>query len=251
LSGHSKWSTIKRKKEAADSKRGQVFTKLGKEIALAARGGPDPDTNFKLRLVIDKAKAENMPKENIERAIRRGAGLDKDAAELEEVMYEGYGPHGVAIIVHVVTDNRNRSVADVRRWFSKLGGSMGEAGCVAWQFEPKGYITLEPDDLNQDQVFEVAVEWGADDVVFGQDFVEIYTEPDSFQVVREALKGRGYEVDSADLTLVPKTTISLDEKQAFQNMNLISMLEELDDVQQVYSNLDISDELMVKFEEQE
>jgi YebC/PmpR family DNA-binding regulatory protein len=250
LSGHSKWSTIKRKKEAADSKRGQVFTKLAKEIALAAREGPDPDVNFKLRLVVDKAKAENMPKENIERAIRRGAGLDKDAAELEEVMYEGYGPHGVAIIVHVVTDNRNRSVADVRRWFNKLGGSLGETGCVAWQFEPKGYITLEPDDLDQDQLFEIAVEWGADDVVFGQDLVEVYTEPDSFQAVRQALKGRGFEIESADMTLVPKTTIELDEKQAFQNMNLISMLEELDDVQQVYSNLDISDELMEKFEEQ-
>ena len=250
MSGHSKWSTIKRKKEAADSKRGQVFTKLAKEIALAAREGPDPEANFKLRLVVDKAKAENMPKENIERAIRRGAGLDKDAAELEEVMYEGYGPHGVAIIVHVVTDNRNRSVADVRRWFNKLGGSLGETGCVAWQFEPKGYITLEPDDLDQDQLFEVAVEWGADDVVFGQDLVEVYTEPDSFQSVRQALKGRGFEIESADMTMVPKTTIELDQKQAFQNMNLISMLEELDDVQQVYSNLDISDELMEKFEEQ-
>jgi YebC/PmpR family DNA-binding regulatory protein len=251
LSGHSKWSTIKRKKGAADAKRGQVFTKLGKEIALAAReGGPDPDANFRLRLVMDKAKAANMPKDNIERAIRRGAGLEKGDV-LEEVMYEGYGPHGVAVLVEVVTDNRNRSVADIRRWFNKLGGSLGEAGCVAWQFEPKGYLAIEPDDLDPDEIFEVAVEWGADDVVLGDDLIEIYTEPDAFQTVREALEKRGIELDSAELTMVPKTTIALDEKQAFQNMNLISTLEELDDVQQVYSNLDITDELMAKFEEQE
>jgi YebC/PmpR family DNA-binding regulatory protein len=251
LSGHSKWSTIKRKKGAADAKRGQVFTKLGKEIALAAReGGPDPDANFRLRLVMDKAKAANMPKDNIERAIRRGAGLEKGDA-LEEVTYEGYGPHGVAFLVEVVTDNRNRSVADIRRWFNKLGGSMAEAGSVAWQFESKGYLALERDDLNAEEVFEVAVEWGADDVVIGDDLIEIYTEPDDFHTVREALEKRGMALDTAELTMVPKTTITLDEKQAFQNMNLISSLEDLDDVQQVYTNLDITDELMAKFEEQE
>jgi YebC/PmpR family DNA-binding regulatory protein len=251
LSGHSKWSTIKRKKGAADAKRGQLFTKLGKEIALAAReGGPDPEANFRLRLVVDKAKGANMPKDNIERAIRRGAGLEKGEA-LEEVMYEGYGPHGVAFLVEVVTDNRNRSVADIRRSFNKLGGSLAEAGAVAWQFESKGYLTLEPDDLDPEQVFEVAVEWGADDVVIGDDMIEIYTEPESFSTVREALEKRGYGLDSAELTMVPKTTISLDEKQAFQAMNLISTLEDLDDVQQVYSNLDITDELMAKYEEQE
>jgi YebC/PmpR family DNA-binding regulatory protein len=251
LSGHSKWSTIKRKKGAADAKRGQIFTKLGKEIALAAReGGPDPDTNFRLRLVVDKAKGANMPKDNIERAIRRGAGLEKGDA-LEEVMYEGYGPHGVAVLVEVVTDNRNRSVADIRRWFNKLGGSMAEAGSVAWQFESKGYLALEPNDLNPEHIFEVAVEWGADDVVIGDDLIEIYTQPEAFHTVREALEKRGIELDSAELTMVPKTTIQLDEKQTFQNMNLISSLEDLDDVQQVYSNLDITDEMMAKFEEQE
>ena len=144
MSGHSKWSTIKRKKGASDAKRGQLFTKLAKEIAIAAKDGADPDVNFKLRLVIDKAKAANMPKDNIERAIRRGAGLEK-GSELEEITYEGYGPHGVALIIEVVTDNRNRAVADLRRWFTKLGGSLGEAGCVAWQFESRGYLTLEPD----------------------------------------------------------------------------------------------------------
>jgi YebC/PmpR family DNA-binding regulatory protein len=251
LSGHSKWSTIKRKKEATDAKRGQIFTKFAKEIAIAAREGADPEVNFKLRLVIDKAKAANMPKDNIERAVRRGAGLDKDAAVLEEVTYEGYGPHGVALLIEVVTDNRNRAVADIRRWFNRLGGSLGETGCVAWQFEPKGYFTLEPDDLDPDKVFDIAVESGADDVSFGDDLIEIFTEPSDFQVVREALELRGLKLESAEMTKIPKTTITLDEKQSLQNMNLISTLEELDDVQQVYSNLDISDELMAKFEEQD
>ena len=249
MSGHSKWSTIKRKKEATDAKRGQIFTKLAKEIALAARDGADPEMNFKLRLVVDKAKAANMPKDNIERAIRRGAGLEKGDA-LEEITYEGYGPHGVALIIQVVTDNRNRAVADIRRWFNKLGGSLGETGCVAWQFESKGYLTLEPDGLDQNEVFELAVEWGADDVIFGDDLIEIFTSVDDFQTVREVFEGRGIELESAEITLVPKTTISLDDKKAFQNMSLISTLEELDDVQQVYSNLDITDELMAEFEAQ-
>jgi YebC/PmpR family DNA-binding regulatory protein len=250
LSGHSKWSTIKRKKGATDAKRGQIFTKFAKEIAIAAREGPDPEMNYKLRLVIDKAKAANMPKDNIERAVRRGAGLEK-GDDLEEISYEGYGPHGVALIIQVVTDNRNRAVADIRRWFNKLGGSLGEAGCVAWQFESKGYLTLEPDGLDPDEVFEVAVEWGADDVVFGDDLIEVFTMPDDFRTVREALEGRGMKLGSAEITLVPKTTVALEEKQALQNMNLISNLEELDDVQQVYSNLDITDELMARFEAQE
>jgi len=250
LSGHSKWSTIKRKKGVADARRGQLFTKFGKEIAIAAREGADPDTNFKLRLVIDKAKTANMPKDNIDRAIRRGAGLDKDATALEEITYEGYGPHGVAMLVQVVTDNRNRAVADIRRWFSKLGGSLGASGCVAWQFEPKGYFTLAPDDLDPDEVFDIAVESGADDVVFGDDLIEIFAEPGDFQMVRESLKQYGLKLESAEITMMPKTTIQLGEKKSLQNMNLISTLEDLDDVQQVYSNLDISDDLMAKFEAQ-
>jgi YebC/PmpR family DNA-binding regulatory protein len=249
LSGHSKWSTIKRKKGAADAKRGQIFTKIGKELAIAARDGADPEMNFRLRLVMDKAKAANMPKDNIERAIRRGAGLEKGEI-LEEISYEGYGPHGVALIIQVVTDNRNRAVADIRRSFNKLGGSLGETGCVAWQFESKGYLTLEPDGLDQDDVFEIAVEWGADDVVFGEDLVEIFTSPDDFRTVREAFEGRGIKLESAEITLVPQTTVTLGDKQALQNMNLISNLEDLDDVQQVYSNLDITDDLMAKFEAQ-
>lgn len=251
MSGHSKWSTIKRKKGATDAKRGQIFTKLGKELALAARaGGADPDANFKLRLVVDKAKGANMPKENIERAIRRGAGLEKGDT-LEEVLYEGYGPHGVAVLIQVVTDNRNRAVADIRRAFNKLGGSLGETGCVGWQFEPKGYLGLLPGALNRDEIFEIAVEWGADDVVFAEDLIEVYTPLEAFETVQEAFARRGVEVDSTEVSMVPKTTITLDEKQTFQTMNLISALEDLDDVQDVYSNLDISDELMAKYEEQE
>ncbi len=249
MSGHSKWSTIKRKKAATDAKRGQIFTKLGKEIAIAAREGPDPDVNMRLRLAVDKAKAANMPKDNIERAIRRGAGLDKDTI-LEEVTYEGYGTHGVALLIQVVTDNRNRAVADIRRWFNKLGGNLGESGCVAWQFEPMAYFTVQPDDLDQDEVFDIAVESGAEDVVFGDDLVEIFAQPGSFQLVREGLVEHGLVLDSSEITMMPKTTITLNEKQAFQNMNLISTLEDLDDVQQVFSNLDISDELMSKFEAQ-
>mgnify|MGYP001067992749 CR=1 FL=1 len=249
MSGHSKWSTIKRKKEATDAKRGQIFTKFAKEIALAAREGADTDVNFKLRLVIDKAKAANMPKDNIERAVRRGAGLEKGDI-LEEITYEGYGPHGVALLIQVVTDNRNRAVADVRRWFNKLGGSLGEAGCVAWQFEPKSYFTLAPDDLDPDEIFDVAVEAGADDVTFGDDLVEIFAEPQDFQIVRAGLQGHGLELESAEISMMPKTTITLDERQTFQNMNLITTLEDLDDVQHVYSNLDISDEMMSKFEAQ-
>jgi YebC/PmpR family DNA-binding regulatory protein len=198
---------------------------------------------------VDKAKAANMPKDNIERAIRRGAGLEKGEA-LEEITYEGYGPHGVALMIQVVTDNRNRAVADIRRWFNKLGGSLGETGCVAWQFEPKGYFTLETDDLDPNEIFDIAVESGADDVIFGEDLAEVFADPADFQTVKDGLESHGLKLESAEVTMVPKTTVSLDEKQTFQNMNLISTLEELDDVQQVYSNLDISDELMAQFEEQ-
>jgi YebC/PmpR family DNA-binding regulatory protein len=250
LSGHSKWSTIKRKKAATDAKRGQLFTKIGKELALAAReGGADTETNFKLRLVVDKAKAANMPRDNIERAIRRGAGLEKGEI-LEEITYEGYGPHGVALLIQVVTDNRNRAVAGIRRWFNKLGGSLGESGCVAWQFEPKGYFTLASDDLDPDEIFDAAVESGADDVTFGEDLIEIFSEPGDFQTVRVGLEQAGLKLESAEITMMPKTTITLDEKKTFQNMNLISTLEDLEDVQQVYSNLDISDELMAGYEAQ-
>jgi YebC/PmpR family DNA-binding regulatory protein len=248
MSGHSKWSTIKRKKQAEDAKRGQVFTKLGRELMVAAReGGGDPDVNFKLRLVIDKARAANMPKDNIERAIRRGAGLDKGET-LEEITYEGYGPNGVALLVQVVTDNRNRAVADIRRQFNRHGGSLGESGCVAWLFEPRGYIVVAVDDRDPEELFDLAVEAGADDVEISDNLVEIYTAPDDFQWVREFLQRRNVGFDTAEIYMAPKNLTQLDEQKTMKAMSLIEALEELDDVQQVYSNLDISDEIMVSYE---
>lgn len=249
MSGHSKWSTIKRKKGAADAKRGAVFTKFAREIQIAAREGADPESNFKLRLVIDKAKSVNMPKENIERALRRGAGLEKGDT-LEEIMYEGYGPHGVAFLVQVVTDNRNRALSEVRHLFSRSGGALGEQGCVSWQFKPTGYITITSEDLDPFQVFEWAAEAGAQDVDISDGTVEVTTSVEDFKAVQEALEHREVPIESAELWWVPSTWLTLDKKQAFQNMTLINGLEELDDVAHVYSNLDITDELIAQFEEE-
>jgi YebC/PmpR family DNA-binding regulatory protein len=248
MSGHSKWSTIKHKKAAADAKRGKIFTRLAREITIVAReGGGDPDVNFNLRLVMDKAKSANMPKENIERAIKRGTGELK-GEDLLEVMYEGYAPNGVALLVHVLTDNKNRTVADVRRVLTRQGGALAEAGAVAWQFERKGYIAIAPDGADADTIFEVAVEAGAEDVVFGEDLVEVYAELGHFQAVRQALQEAGIEFETAELAMIPKATLQLEEKQTLQVMAVIDALEELDDTQQVYSNLAISDEVMAKYE---
>jgi len=247
MSGHSKWSTIKHKKAATDAKRGQLFTRLAREVVLAAHGGGDPTTNFSLRLAIDKARAANMPKDNIERAIKRGTGELK-GEELHEVLYEGYGPHGIAMLISVVTDNRNRSVADVRKIFNRKGGNMAEPGAVAWQFKRRGYITLPAAEQDGDQVFEVALEADADDVVFGDDMIEIFTGRDEFQGVREALQTAGIEVDSAELSYFPDMPVALEQSAALQVMGVIDALEELDDVQQVYSTLDVSDELMAAYE---
>ncbi len=249
MSGHSKWSTIKHKKAAADAKRGQLFTRLGREIVIAARqGGGNPESNFSLRLAIDKAKAANMPKENIERAIKRGTGELK-GDELFEVMYEGYAPNGVAVLIQALTDNKNRTVADIRRVLTRQGGSLADAGAVSWQFERKGYIAVAPDGVDQDRVFELAVEAGADDVVFSDDLIEVYSNPENFQAVRQALESAGIEVETAELAMIPKTVIQLPEKETLQVMGVIEALEELDDTQQVYSNLDINDEMMAKYEQ--
>lgn len=248
MSGHSKWSTIKRKKGAADAKRGQMFTKMGRELAIAAReGGPDSEANFKLRMVIDKAKSVSMPKENIERAIRRGAGLEKGDV-LEQLTYEGYGPGGVAFLVQVVTDNKNRAVSEVRRYFTRHGGNLGETGCVAWLFALRGVITAQTGNKDADALFEMAVEAGAEDVQVDEDTVEIYTIPEDLQPVRMTLEKSGLVIESAHMSMVPSTLAQLDDKVALQAMSLIEELEDLDDVQAVYSNLDISDELMAKYE---
>jgi YebC/PmpR family DNA-binding regulatory protein len=248
MSGHSKWSTIKRKKGAEDAKRGKLFTKLGREIAIAARDGGDPATNFKLRLAVDKARVASMPKDNIQRAIRRGTGIEK-GEELEEVYYEGYGPHGVAVLVQVLTDNRNRAVSDVRRAFSRHGGSLGETGCVAWLFESKGYITIYPDDHDPEELALIAIDAGADDVTVGSDLVEIYTQLNDFQRVKESLENNRVVLESADISMIPKSLAELDEKDTIKAMILIDALEELEDVQQVYSNLSITDEAMAKYDE--
>jgi YebC/PmpR family DNA-binding regulatory protein len=252
MSGHNKWSTIKHKKAAQDAKRGKVFTRLAREITIAARGGGgNPDVNFNLRLAVDKAKAANMPKDNIERAIKRGTGELK-GEDLSEVTYEGYAPNGVALLVQVLTDNKNRTISEVRRILTRQGGSMADAGAVAWQFERKGYIAITPDGGpdggGQDTIFEAAVEAGAEDVLFSDDMIEVFAELPNFRGVRQALEDAGINVETAELSMIPKTTIKLGEKETFQVMGLIEDLEDLDDVQQVYSNLDISDEILVKYE---
>lgn len=247
MSGHSKWSTIKRKKGAADSKRGALFTKLAREIQIAAREGGDPEYNFKLRLAVDKAKANSMPKENIERAIRRGSGLES-GEELLEIAFEGYGPGGAALYIEVVTDNRNRAISEIRHTLSRGNGAMGESGSVAWQFEPQGYITVALDNRSQDEIFEAALDAGAEDVEFGEDMAEIYTEVANLKTVQDAFRLRGLHIESAELTMKPKTLLSLDEKTTISVMNLIENLEELDDVSSVYSNVEISEEVLQHME---
>jgi len=243
MSGHSKWSTIKRKKAANDARRGNVFTRLAREISIAAReGGGDPDANFALRLAVDRARDNNMPKENIERSIRRGTGDDKEGGSLDHVMYEGYGPHGVALLVEVVTDNRKRSVADVRHALSHSGGSMAEAGSVAWNFHQAAYFAFPAEGLDSDRVFEVAVEAGADDVIIGGDDIEIIGPVATFKSVNDQIQALGIQPEEAGLRMLPNTTIELPGAQALQVMRLIENLEELDDVQEVYSNLEVTEE---------
>lgn len=248
MSGHSKWATIKHKKAATDARRGKLFTQLAREITIAAReGGGNPEFNFTLRLAIDKAKASNMPKENIERAIKRGTGELK-GEELVEVTYEAYAPYGVALLIQVLTDNRNRSIADLRRVLTRQGGSIADAGAVAWQFERKGYMAIAPNGVDETKIFEVAVDAGADDVVISDELIEVFCSPDSFQQVRQALADAGIEFETAELSMIPSNTLTLGEEETLKVMGVIEAIEELDDVQQVYSNLDISDEAMARFE---
>jgi YebC/PmpR family DNA-binding regulatory protein len=249
MSGHSKWSTIKRKKGAVDAKRGAIFTRISKEIAIAAReGGGDPDVNFSLRLAVDKAKAANMPKDNIERAIKRGTGEDKEGVAFEEVMYEGYAPHGVALMIETVTDNRNRAVADIRHALTRFGGSMGETGSVAWQFNRASYFEFSSEGLDQDEILMVAVEGGADDVLFYDDNAEIVGPVEAFKTVGDQLRMAGIQVDDAGIRMVPTQEIQLSTDDTLKIMKVIEALEDLDDVQNVYSNLSISDEAISQLE---
>jgi YebC/PmpR family DNA-binding regulatory protein len=248
MSGHSKWSTIKHKKQATDARRGQLFTRLAREIEIAAHDGGDPDMNVRLRLAMDKARAANMPKDNIERAIKRGTGELK-GDELQEILYEGYGPNGIALLISVVTDNRNRSTADVRRIFTKNGGSLAEPGAVAWQFKRKGYISLSASE-DGDEVFEIALNANAEDVIFGEENIEIYTDLENFQEVQHALEARGVRVSDAELAYVADMPVNLPQDDAFKVLRIVDQLEELDDVQQVFTSLDMDDELVEAFEAQ-
>ncbi|MCC6958478.1 MAG: YebC/PmpR family DNA-binding transcriptional regulator [Dehalococcoidia bacterium] len=247
MSGHSKWSTIKRQKGANDARRGAIFTKLSREIIQAAKqGGSDPGMNFKLRLAIQRAKAQNMPNDNIDRAIAKGSG-GGEGEQLDEIQYEGYGPGGTAIIVAALTDNRNRTVAEIRHRFSRGGGNLGENGSVSWQFEAKGLITIPVNGKDPDDLAMLAIDAGAEDVDVQDGQVEVKTEPSSLEPVRKALESSGLEIENADFALVPKMTVELEEKAAHQVLRLIEALEDLEDVQRVYSNAEFSDEAIESY----
>ncbi len=249
MSGHSKWSTIKRKKAATDAKRGQLFTRIAREITIAAReGGGDPDVNFRLRLVIDRAKQANMPKDNIERAIKRGTGELKGEA-LEEVLYEGYAPNGIALLLDTLTDNRNRAVADIRRILNRYGGKMAQSGAVSYLFEQQGFIVAEVGDVDPEESALLAIDEGATDVNIEDNTLEIYTKTKDFQKVKEALEEQGIAFSTAELIMTPLAMTELTEGDAFKVMRIIELLEELDDVQQVYTNLYLTPEMVIQYEE--
>ncbi len=242
MSGHSKWSSIKRAKGATDAKRGQLFTKLGREIAVAAREGADPTANSRLRLAVQRARDANMPVDTIERAIKRAAG-GADGAIYHEITYEGYGPGGVAVLVEVLTDNRNRSAAEVRSVFNKSGGNLGESGSVRWLFDSKGVITIDVDSRDPEEIAMAAIEAGAEDFQIEDGAVVVFTDAGQAEHVRALLEQEAVPVVVSETAMVPKTSVQLDERTADQTMRLIERLEELDDVQHVYSNSDVSDEV--------
>jgi YebC/PmpR family DNA-binding regulatory protein len=249
MSGHSKWSTIKRKKGAADAKRGAVFTRLTREIVMAAReGGGDPDSNFRLRLAVDKARSENMPKDNIERAVKRGTGEDKDAATFEQITYEGYAPHGVAVMIETVTDNRNRTVSDLRHALTKAGGNMGELGSVAWQFDRVAYFSFPSSAMNFDKAFELGIEAGANDVVDDNGTIEITGPVDTFKDIADRLHAAGVKPEEAGLRMIPKQEMELGVEDTVQVLKALETIEELDDVQNVFSNLKMSEEALAALE---
>ncbi len=246
MSGHSKWSTIKRKKGAVDAKRGKIFSKLNKEIMVAARiGGSDPTGNPRLRAAVTAARAENMPKDTIDRAIKKGTGELDGASNFEEIFYEGYGPAGVALLVESLTDNKNRTVSEVRHLLTKYGGGMGEAGCVAWMFDKKGVIAINKDAVSEDELMEVALDAGAEDLQTGESEYEVITDLANFEKVKTALEEKGYPLDVAEIQMHPKTTVRIEEeKPAQQLLKLMELLEDLDDVQNVFANFDIPDSLL-------
>ena len=250
MSGHSKWSTIKRKKGIADAKRGKVFTRLIKEIALAARlGGADVEGNTRLRQAIMAAKEENMPKDNIEKAIKKGTGEVEGAANYEEVTYEGYGSMGVAVLVETMTDNKNRTVAEIRHIFAKHGGNLGESGCVSWIFKKKGSIVFDKKAVNEDLLMELALEAGAEDVREEESELQVITDPVSFENVKKVIDSRGLRYIEARISMIPQNTVRLDPGKAEQMLKLMEKLEDNDDVQNVHANFDIPDDVMGKLME--
>jgi len=246
MSGHSKWSQIKRQKGANDVKRGAIFTKMGREIAVAARaGGADPDGNFRLRLAIEKARAANMPADTIKRAIEKATGSG-EAEQYEEIVYEGYGPGGVGVLVEVATDNRNRTAAEIRSIFSKAGGQLAGSGAVGWQFEQRGVISIPRAGIDPDEVALLAIDAGASDVETTTDPLEIYTEPADLEAVRDALAKAGVPIESGDVAMIAKQTVVVDASRARQNLRLVEHLEDVDDVQRVTSNLELTDEILAE-----
>ena len=249
MSGHSHWATIKRKKGASDAKKGAVYTRLAREIALAAReGGGDPESNFGLRIAIEKARGQNMPKDSIERAIKRGTGESKDGSTLEEMTYEGYAPHGVAVMIECVTENRNRTVAELRHALSRAGGNLGEVGSVSWQFKQASYFALPAAGKDFDKIFELAVEGGADDVLSDDETIEITAPVENFKVMLNTLRKAGIQPEEAGLRMLATQEMEVEVNATLQVMRTIEALEELDDVQNVYSNLRISDAAMAAME---
>lgn len=246
MSGHSKWSSIKHKKGAADAKRGKIFTKLIKEITTAARlGGGNPESNARLRLAIAQAKSENMPKDNIERAIKKGVGAI-EGESYEEYTYEGYGPGGVAILVEVLTDNKKRTTAEIRHILSRMNGNMGEAGCVSWLFNKKGYISFDKKNVNEDEIIELALEAGAEDVTSDENVIEVITDVSNFENVKKVFDSKGLQYIVSEISMIPQTSVKLEGKNAETMLKLMEALEDSDDVQKVYANFDISSEEMEK-----
>lgn len=248
MSGHSKWSTIKRKKGVIDAKRGQLFTKLTREIMVAARqGGPDVEMNFRLRLAVQTARGNNMPLDNIDRAVKRGAKVGEGAEAMEETLYEGYGPGGAAVLLQAVTDNPNRTASEVRNVFGKSGGNLGEPGCVAWNFESKGVIVIETSGDTSEELALLAIDAGAEEFDLEAEQLEVTTTPDTFEEVRRQLEGAGASVVRAEVSMVPKSTVALDSKKATQALRLLDKLEELDDVLRVFTNADFPDDALEEY----
>ena len=248
MSGHSKWSKIKHQKGADDIKRGNLFTKLTREIIISAReGGGSAENNFRLRLAVQKARDSNMPMDNIDRAIRKGTG-ELGGGSLVEMKLEGYGPSGIAILVNALSDNRNRTVQEVRSTFTRHGGSLGESGCVAWLFESKGVITIKTENVDADELALVAIDAGAEDVKVESGYMEVYTAPDQLEKVRQALEKNKVQIESSELVMSPKSLIKLDEKSGVQALKLLDKLEEIDDVQNVSSNADIPDAVIANYQ---